>query len=78
MYVHGRERLRNWRCSQRAGEAVLFAVLLLYSSRIHAIIRFPLAVAPNFIVGGWNGVLMWTPVAEASVAVVHLAESVAK
>jgi hypothetical protein len=47
-------------------------------SRIHAIIWFPLAVAADFIVGGWNGVLKWTPVAEASVAVVHLAESVAK
>jgi hypothetical protein len=78
MYVYGRERLRNWRCSQRAGDAVLFAVLLLYSSRIHAIIWFPLAVALDFIVGGWNGVLKGTPVAGASVAVVHLAESVAK
>ena len=78
MYVHGRERLQNWRCSQRAGDAVLLAVLLLYSSWILAIIRFPLAVGPAFIVGGWNGVLKWTPVAEAGVAVVHLAKSMAK
>lgn len=63
---------------EQAMQCCSLAVLLLYSSRIHAIIWFPLTVALDFTVGGSNGVLKWTPVAGASVAVVHLADSVAK